>query len=147
MLRNLFIDNEIQSMKDLQHLLESLSNQNFIAKLRIDCLIKAVFIAMMFVKAERQGDWLLHLEMVKEMLPYFLAANHVHYAPYGLNYLRCTEKLPNELLDAFMKRQHTMHHNAGIWNGIRSDMFVETTFMQYGHGPKGIIWITLKPET
>ena len=47
------------------------------------------------------------------------------------------EKLPKELLDAFMKGQHAMHHNAGIWNGIWSDMFIETTFMRYG--PKGII--------
>ena len=81
------------------------------------------------------------------MLPYFFAANHVHYARYGLNYLRCMEKLPKELLDAFMKGQHAMHHNAGIWNGIWSDMFIETTFMRYGHGPKGIIGIALKPET
>lgn len=26
-------------------------------------------------------------------------------------------------------------------------MFIETTFMRYGHGPNGIIGITLKPET
>ena len=26
-------------------------------------------------------------------------------------------------------------------------MFIETTFMRYGHGPRGIIGITLKPET
>ena len=35
----------------------------------------------------------------------------------------------------------------GLWNGIWSDMFIETTFMRYGHGPSGIIGITLKPET
>ena len=147
MLRNLFINNEVESMENLQHLLKSLSNQSITAKLWIDCLIKPVFIAMMFVKPERSGDWLLHLEMVREMLPYFFAANHVHYARYGLNYLRCMERLPKELLDAFMKGQHAMHHNAGIWNGIWSDMFIETTFMRYGHGPKGIIGIPLKPET
>ncbi|KAK3727318.1 hypothetical protein QZH41_005489, partial [Actinostola sp. cb2023] len=36
---------------------------------------------------------------------------------------------------------------SGLWNGIWSDMFIETTFMHYGHGPGGIIGITLKPET
>ena len=45
-----------------------------------------------------------------------------------------------------MKGQHTMHHNAAIWNGILSDMFIERTF-RYDHGPKGIIGITLKPNT
>ena len=43
--------------------------------------------------------------------------------------------------------EHVMHHVPGLWNGIWSDMFIETTFMRYGHGPRGIIGITLKPET
>lgn len=28
-----------------------------------------------------------------------------------------------------------------------SDMFIESTFMRYGHSPGGIIGITLKPST
>ena len=44
-----------------------------------------------------------------------------------------------------MKEQHVMRHNPGIWNAIWSDMFIESTFMKYGHGAKGIIGITLKP--
>ena len=40
-----------------------------------------------------------------------------------------------------------MRHVPGIWNGIWSDMFIETTVIRYGHGPGGIIGITLKPET
>ena len=35
----------------------------------------------------------------------------------------------------------------GYWNAILSDMFIESTFMRYGHGSKGIVGITLKPET
>ena len=33
-----------------------------------------------------------------------------------------------------------------IWNGISSDMFIETIFMMYGKGPKGIIDSTLQPS-
>ncbi len=40
-----------------------------------------------------------------------------------------------------------MRHMDGLWNGIWSDMFIESTFMRYGHGQLGIIGITLKPET
>ena len=40
-----------------------------------------------------------------------------------------------------------MRHQPGIWNGIWSDMYIESTFMRYGHGPSGIIGITLKPST
>ena len=40
-----------------------------------------------------------------------------------------------------------MHHIPGLWNGIWSDMYIETTFMRYGYGKRGIIGVTLKPET
>ena len=40
-----------------------------------------------------------------------------------------------------------MHNVPGLWNGIWGDMLIEKTFMRYGHGPGGIIGITLKPET
>ena len=43
--------------------------------------------------------------------------------------------------------EHVMRHEKGIWNRIWSDMFIESTFMRYGHAPGGIIGITLKPET
>ena len=102
---------------------------------------------MLFVRAERESDWPLHLVAVKRMLPYFFASGHVNYARYGLYYLRSMESLQGEQLSMFMRGERVMHHVPGLWNGIWSDMYIETTFMQYGHGPGGIIGITLKPET
>ena len=40
-----------------------------------------------------------------------------------------------------------MRHRRRIWNAMWSDMFIETTFMRYGHGPGGLIGITLKKST
>ena len=40
-----------------------------------------------------------------------------------------------------------MHHCAGIVNGIRSNMAIETTFMHHGYGWRGVIGVMLKPET
>ena len=37
-----------------------------------------------------------------------------------------------------------MRHNPGIWNAIWSDMFIESTFMRYGHESGGLTWLTLK---
>ena len=34
-------------------------------------------------------------------------------------------------------------HNPGLWNGIWSDMYIQTTFVRYGHGSGGIVGITL----
>lgn len=56
---------------------------------------------------------------------------------------------PEEVREPFMKDEHTvaMHHNAGLFNCIWSDMEIETTFMRYCHDKNGIIGITLQPET
>ena len=32
-----------------------------------------------------------------------------------------------------------MHHKAGLFNVIWSDMAIESTFMRYGHGPGGVM--------
>ena len=57
------------------------------------------------------------------------------------------ESLVQEEFSKFMKGEHVMHHVKGLRHGIWSDIFIKTTFMRYGHGPGGIIGITLKPET
>ena len=81
------------------------------------------------------------------MLPHFFSSGHVHYARYGLYYLRLIEGLPQDVLKRFMNGEHVMRHIPGVWNAIWSDMFIESTFMRYGHGKRGIIGVTLKPET
>ena len=66
---------------------------------------------------------------------------------YCLYYLHSMSKLPDPVLKEFMQDSHVMRHHPGIWNGIWSDQYIESTFMRYGHGPGGIIRITLQPST
>ena len=102
---------------------------------------------MMYIRAEREADWCLHLTAVKEMLPYFFAAGHVNYARYGLYILRTMGTMPKLCQEQFLKGEHVLRHVPGFWNGIWCDMFIKTTFMCYGHDKRGIIGVTLKPET
>ncbi|KAG0714324.1 hypothetical protein GWK47_014367 [Chionoecetes opilio] len=146
-LRSIIEQTPITRKHDLMSILEELTSRSKTTKIWVDILIKPVFIMMMFIRAEREGDWPLHLEAFTLMMPYFYAAGHVHYARYGLFYLRSMETLPTKVLDLFMKGEHVLRHIPGIWNGIWSDMYIEITFMRYGHGKGGIIGITLKPET
>ena len=134
-------------MEDLLAHLDAAARKSKTSKLWVDCFIKPVFLMMLYVRAERESEWPLHLVAVKRMLPYFFASGHVNYARYGLYYLRSMESLQGEELSMFMRGEHVMYHVPGLWNGIWSDMYIETTFMRYGHGPGGIIGITLKPET
>ena len=136
----------LQTMDDLLHALDDLSSNSRTARLWIDCVIIPVFNMMRYIRAERESDWPLHVAVVRDMMPLFFAASHLNYARYGLYYLRTMEQLPKEVCDCFLRGEHTMHHNPGIFNGIWSDMAIETTFMRYGHGQSGIIGLTLKPE-
>ena len=52
--------------------------------------------------------------------------------------------LPKHILESVLKGGHVMKHQEGYWNGIWSDMFIETFFMNYG---KGRAWLMLlKPK-
>jgi len=45
--------------------------------------------------------------------------------------------MPSNVRDKFMNGEHVMRHIPGFW----SDMYIETTFMRYGHGKTGIkVW-------
>ena len=103
---------------ELMNNLAQIAAESSTAQLWIENLVKPVFIMMAFVRAEREGDWPLHLWAVKEMLPYFFAAGHHHYARYGLYYLRSMEKLHGDVLERFLKGEHVMRHKKGLWNGI-----------------------------
>ena len=47
------------------------------------------------------------------------------------------EQLPDDVHLHFMKGKHTTHHNAGMFNGIWTDMAIGTIYMRYGHGQNG----------
>lgn len=147
LLRDVVQQSQLTCHDDLLTALEDLATVSRTAKMWVDVFIKPVLITMLYVRAEREGDWPLHLQAVKLMMPYFFAAGHHNYARYGLYYLRSMEALPATVLQHFMKGSHVMRHIPGLWNGIWSDMFIESTFMRYGHGKGGIIGITLNPET
>ena len=65
----------------------------------------------------------------------------------GLCYLLTMSRLPSTNLEHFMKGERVMHHQQGIWNGIGSDMMIETSYMKFDKGPDGAIGVTTKPET
>ncbi len=108
--------------------------------------MRPVFDILKYIQAEQEVHWALHLATFDEMIPLF-ASGHTNYARYGSHDLQSMQSKSDEVCKHFIKEQHTMHHTAGIFNGIRSDMAIETTFMRYGHCKGGIIGITLQAES
>ena len=143
------IEKTVQETKDdddLMSCLECHARSSRTTKLWVDGLIKPVFLMMLFYRAEKEADWPLHLRAVSLMIPYFFTAGHHNYARYGLYYLRSSEAIPDEICRQFLQGEHVTRHLAGAWNGMWTDMMIETTFMRYGKGPRGLIGITLKPN-
>ena len=71
---------EVKCYDTLMANLEARALQSETCKLWLDCLIKPVLLMMAYVRAEREGEWLLHVHCVKAMMPYFFAAGHQNYA-------------------------------------------------------------------
>ena len=87
---------------------QTLSKKSRLAKQWIDNLIYPVFLMMMYIRAEREGEFGLHLYCCKKMIPYFFAAGHWNYAQDGIVYLRSMKKMPDNLLIKFMDRKNVI---------------------------------------
>ena len=145
-LRDVLLNEDVHSFEDMISFIDTRAKESRTARLWVDSLIKPVILMMQFVRAEREGDWPLHLSAATAMLPYFGAAGHWNYFRYGTVYIMKMEKMLMDLLKHFMKGDHVMRHQPGLWNAIWSDMMIETTAMRYGHGSGGVIGITLNPK-
>ena len=111
-------DGTIDSHSKLQDILQKRSSESRTTKMWGDVVIKPVFLSLMYIRAEREGDWPLHLEAVEAMLPLFYAADHINYAQDGLYYLKSMKSLPKNVRNYFMEGEHTVQHRAGVFSGI-----------------------------
>ena len=87
LLAKILRDEQITSETKLMEVLEECAKVNRTAKVWLKNVVKPVFIMMLFIWAEMEDNWPLHLYATSQMMPYFFASGHVHYAKYGLYYL------------------------------------------------------------
>ena len=90
----------VDTYESMREVLETNASQSKTTQLWVENLVKPIFIMMLFVRAEREADWPLHLWAVKEMLPSFFAAGHCNYARYATYHLLSMEKLSKKCSDA-----------------------------------------------
>ena len=88
-----------------------------------------------FIRAERTGDWALHLDSVREMLPTFHAAGHLPYAKSAQLYLqemeRLEELLPADDFEKYITQGYfTIRRTNKFWSGIWTDMTIEQVLMK-----------------
>ena len=85
-----------------------------------------VRIARMFIRAERTGNWPLHLKATQGMLPYFTAAGHNNYLMCCRLYLQDCSNPCTCIQKIFDDGVFTVRKNEKIfWSGTWSDMTIE----------------------
>lgn len=106
--------------------------------------MKMVEILLQFTRAQRDGNWELHLCAFRSMLPFFMRYNHTNYARWGTIYLNEMHQLPPEVKEEFSKGNFVVKRVKKSFNQVDPDQSQEWL---NGTGKKGggIIGITKTP--
>lgn len=94
-----------------------------------------ITIMLQFIQAERLGDWKLHLQCVKNMLPVFHAGGHFPYGKSAQIYLQDMADLEIRMNDVeyanFAENGYfTICRSDKNWSGIWTDQTIEQTIMR-----------------
>ncbi len=94
--------------------------------------VDMVDILRKYIRAERTGNWELHLQTVSEMLPYLAACGHNHYAKSAWIYLQRMSNLHSEHPDAYQHFREGLHvvRSGRHWAGLSSDLIIEQVLMR-----------------
>ena len=112
--------------------------------------IGMVEILLCYIRAEREGDWNLHLESVAQMIPYFFAYDHLNYARWASVYLIDMKLLSNSaplIEEEFLNGNHTVcRSTGGTFNGIWTDLASEQSVNRDTKTHGGIVSFSMNPS-
>jgi len=113
-----------------------------------------------FIKAERTGNWALHLHAMKEMLPYLAASGHNLYTKSAYIYLQTMLSLGDthpDVYSNFQKGHHVIRRSDRYWAGLSTDLIIEQVLIRSiksrggltrGRGinePQRLVWLLSMP--
>ena len=100
-----------------------------------DSLIDAIHNLLLNLRAEREGDWPLHLHSFLSFLPYYAITDKPNYTRYSPVYLMDMLALPDNVERAFNRGEFSVRETCGGFIGIASDMGTEHKIKELkGHG-------------
>ena len=124
----------------LQDAKSLLAKSSRTAKLWLQYL-KYIDIVKTLIRAERTGDWNLHLVSVFKILHLFAATGHNHYAKSARLYLQLMLSLRHEnpcLYDKLSSGYHSVRRSDRYWAGLSTDLVIEQTMMKSLKGRGGL---------
>ncbi len=91
-------------------------------------------IVKLFIRAERMGNWNLHLVAIEKMFNLFAATGHSNYAKSSRLYLQLMRELPTDypwLYHCFAEQGfHTVRRSSRLWAGLWTDLTIEQVMMR-----------------
>lgn len=97
------------------------------------------------VRADREGNWELHLNSVQAVLPLFAGCDRVNYLRWGAVYLEDMRKLSEdapEIYENFKAGKFVVKRTEGRFNSVGADMCLEQTINRSQKSASGIICST-----
>ena len=92
-----------------------------------------VDILRQYIRAERTGNWALHLECISKMLPYLAASGHNHYTKSAWVYIQRMSQLEEQHPDIYQQFQeglHVVRRSDRLWSGLSTDLVIEQVLMR-----------------
>lgn len=83
---------------------------------------------LLFLRAEREGIWNLHLETLSQMLPLMAVYDHTNYMRWGVVYLTDMQELETTtpiVYNEFQRGNFTVKETEGIFNQVANDFALE----------------------
>ena len=122
--------------------------------------MKMVQILCKFVKAERTGNWNLHLQAEQDMLPYLAASGYNAYTKSGYLYLQnmlCLKDKHPDVWAGFQNGHHVIQRSDRYGCGLSTDLVIEQVLtrsvksrggLTRGRGmsePQRLVWLLSMP--
>ena len=139
-----FLQEGDKSHTDIATFLES-TRTHPTGRLWTDCFIIPTMLAHQFMRAEREGDWILQQHCLERMLPYFFVAGPHHCARYISWHLRAMQHIPLEAKQDILNGAHVCRHTEGA-AAVSGDQYGEQTYIKQGKQAGGLKGISTNPE-
>ena len=104
---------------------------------------------LQFLKAERTGNWKLHLSSIAAMLPHFFAMDRQNYACYLPVYLADMQQLElthPDVYNEFAAGNHSISRTGHPFSQVSTDMALEQSINADSKSSGGVIGISQSPS-
>ena len=114
-----------------------------------DTFIQMVALLKDLIRADREGNWPLHLHSVQALLPLFAVFDRINYLRWCSLYLEDMRKLVDtapDIFESFMAGKFVIKRTQGFFKAVGADMCLEQTINRSQKSSGGIIGSTRKKE-